>query len=58
MDDVPLVQIIDCIKDLTDRLRCILFGEFSVFTNPVKQLTARGQLSDNVEFVLLLSALI
>lgn len=58
MDDVPLVQIIDCIEDLTDRLGCILLGEFSVFANPVKQLTTRGQLSDNVEFVLLLSALI
>lgn len=52
MDNVALVQIVDCIEDLTDRLRRILLCELSIFTNPVKQLTTSGELGDNVKFVL------
>lgn len=52
MDNVSLVQIVDCIEDLTNGLRRILFCELAVFANSVEQLTTSGQLGDNVEFVL------
>lgn len=52
MDNVALVEVVDCIEDLTDRLRRILLCELSVFANPVEQLTTSGELGDNVKFVL------
>lgn len=52
MDNVALVQIVDCIEDLANRLRRILLCELAVFANPVEQLTTSGQLGNDVEFVL------
>lgn len=52
MDNIALVQIVDCIEDLTDGLRRILLCELAVFANPVEQLPTSGELGDNVEFVL------
>lgn len=52
MDDIALVKVVHSIQHLPDCLRSILLCEFAVLANPVKQLTTSGQLSDNVEFVL------
>lgn len=52
MDNIPLVQVVDRIEDLADRLRRILLRELAILADPVEQLAAGGQLSDNVKFVL------
>ena len=52
MNDVVLVQVVDSLKDLPNGLGCILFREFALLANAIKQLAARGELSDDVVFVL------
>lgn len=52
MDNVALVQVIDCIKHLSNGLRRILLREFSILANPIKQLATSGQLCHDIEFVL------
>lgn len=52
VDNVALMQVVNCIEDLANRLRRILLCELAVFANPVEQLTTSGQLGNDVEFVL------
>jgi hypothetical protein len=40
MDNVLVVQIVNCLKDLLDRLRGVFLGEFALVTNPIEQLSA------------------
>mgnify|MGYP007115602214 CR=1 FL=1 len=53
MNDVALVQIVNSVKHLADSLRSILLRELSVLADSVEQLSAHGQLSDDIEFVLI-----
>lgn len=52
VDNVPLVQVVHSIENLSNGLRSILLRELAVFANSVEQLSTRGQLRDNVELVL------
>lgn len=52
MNNVILVQVVDSFKDLSNRLGCILFGEFTLLAYAIKQLAARGEFGHNVIFVL------
>ena len=52
MDDVAGVKIVHSFKDLSDGLRGILFCESALITDPIKKLSASGQLCDDVIFVL------
>lgn len=52
MDNVVLVEIVDCFQDLANGLRCIFFRESALFTDSVKQLSSGGQLGDDVVLVL------
>jgi len=52
MNDVVLMQVVDSFKNLSNCLGCILFGEFALLAYAIKQLTARGEFSHNVIFVL------
>ena len=42
VDDVALVQVVNCIKHLANRLRSILLSELSVIADPVEQLSTHG----------------
>lgn len=53
MDDIPLVQVVDRVKDLPNSLRRVLLRKLSAFADPIKKLTTSSELCDNVEFVLL-----
>jgi hypothetical protein len=50
--NVVLVEVVDCLEDLSNRLGRVLFGEFSLFADAVEQLSAGRQLCNNVIFVL------
>jgi hypothetical protein len=52
VDDIVVVEIVDGVEDLTDRLGRILLRELALFADPVEQLSARRQLGDDVVFVL------
>ena len=52
MDYIVVVEIVHCFKDLSYRLGSVLFCEFTILAYSVKQLSARGQLSDNIILVL------
>ena len=52
MDDLALVQIVDCFKDLSDGLRRIFLGEFALVTNPIEEFSTSSQLSNNVILIL------
>lgn len=52
MDHIVLVEVVDCIEDLTDRLSSVLLRKFSLFTNTVEQLSASRQLGHDVVLVL------
>lgn len=52
MDDLVAVQVIDSCEDLLDRLGRVLFCEFALVADAVKQLAASGKLGDNVELIL------
>ena len=56
MHNALVVKIVDRLKDLLDRLRGILLGEFALVANPIKQLSTSRQLCHDVVFVLSLSA--
>jgi hypothetical protein len=53
VDDVVLVQVVNGVKNLLDGLRGIFLGELAPVANTIKKLSSCGQLSNNVEFVLL-----
>jgi hypothetical protein len=52
MDDIVVVEIVDGVEDLTDRLGRVLLRELALLADPVEQLSARRQLGDDVVFVL------
>lgn len=52
VDNVVLVQVVDCTEDLFDGLGGILLGELPLLADTIEELTARSELSDDVEFVL------
>ncbi len=52
MDHVALVQVVDGVEDLADGLGRVFFGELALFADAVEELAARGQLRDNVPFIL------
>lgn len=54
MDHIVLVEVVDCIEDLTDCLSSVLLRKFSLFANTVEQLSTSGQLGHNVVLVLAL----
>lgn len=56
MNDVLVVEVINRLEYLLDRLRGVLFCELALITNSVKQLSTRRQLRHDVVFVLFLSA--
>jgi hypothetical protein len=56
MNHVTLVQVVDGVEHLADRLRGILFGELALLADAIEQLAACGQLRDNVPFILARSA--
>lgn len=58
MDDVLVMEVVNGLKDLLDRLGGVLFCELALVANTVKQLSAGRQLGDDVVFVLPLSALL
>jgi hypothetical protein len=52
MDHVALMQVVNSIKHLADRLRRILFGKLALLADAIEQLAACGQLGDDVPFIL------
>lgn len=52
--NIVLVQIVNSIKYLSNRLGCVLLCELSALADLVKQLPAGSKLSDDVIFVLCL----
>lgn len=52
MDDVVPMQVVDCFEHLLDGLRRVLLGKPSLVANPIEQLSACGQLCDDVVLVL------
>lgn len=40
MYDVPLVEVVNSLKDLSDSLRSILLGELALVTDPVEELSS------------------
>jgi hypothetical protein len=52
VDDVVVVQVIDGLEDLSNRLRGILFCESALLADTVEQLPSSRQLCDDVVFIL------
>lgn len=52
MDNVVLVEVVDRLKDLSNRLGRILFCKLALLANTVEQLSSSSQLSDDVVLVL------
>ena len=52
MDDLSVMQVVDCLQDLLDGSSSILLREFALVADAVKQLSASSQLSDDVVLVL------
>lgn len=57
VNDVVVVQVVDSIEDLADRLGGVFLCELSLLANAVEQLAAGSQLGHDVVFVLPRSAL-
>jgi len=52
MYDVALVEVIDGVQDLSNRLGSVLFRELALFADAVKQLSASRQLGHDIVLVL------
>jgi hypothetical protein len=52
VDNVVLVEVVDSVKDLSDRLGGVLFRELALLANAVEQLATCGQLGNNIVFIL------
>ena len=52
VDNVSLVQIVNCLEDLFYSLRSIFLGELALVADTVEQLAASRQLGHDVKFVL------
>jgi hypothetical protein len=51
MNDIVLVQIVDCLQNLLDGLRAILLGELALLADSVEQLSSSRKLGDDVVLV-------
>jgi hypothetical protein len=54
VDYIIIVEVVDCFQDLFDRLRGILFRKLAIFADSIKELSACGQFSYDIVFVLLI----
>ena len=52
MNHVIVMKVVDGFENLLDRLGSVFLCKFTVFTDPVKQLSSRRQLCDYIIFVL------
>lgn len=52
VDNVPLVEVVDRIENLSNSLCCVFLGKFALLANSVEQLSSSSELSDNIPFVL------
>lgn len=52
VDDLVLVQEIDCKQDLLDSFGGILLGELALLADTIEELTAGRELCDDIELVL------
>lgn len=52
MNNIVLMQVVHGAKNLLDSLRGVLLGEFALLADPIKQLSSRRQLGDDVIFIL------
>ena len=50
--DVVVMQIVDRVEDLSNRLRGVLFREFSLLADTIEELASGRKLSYNIVFVL------
>ena len=58
MDDIVIVEVVHCIQDLSNCLRCIFFCELAVVADSIEKLPACRELSNNIIFVLSISKLL
>jgi hypothetical protein len=52
VNDVVLVEVVDCIEHLSDRLGGVLFCELALFANAIEELSASRQLGHDIVLVL------
>ena len=52
MNDLALVQIVDCFENLSDGLRSVFLRELALVTNSIKKFSAGSQLGNDVVLVL------
>ena len=52
MHNVPLMQIIHCVKHLANSLCGILFGKLALLANAIEELSTSGKLGDDIPFIL------
>lgn len=52
MNDIILMQVVNSVENLLDRLRGVFLSELAPVADTIKELSSCGQLSDNVEFIL------
>lgn len=52
MNNVPLMQITDCIQNLPDSLGSVLFSEFSILANAIKEFSTSCEFCDDIVLVL------
>lgn len=52
VNHVVVMKVVDGFEDLLNRLRSIFLCKFAIFTDPVKKLSSRRQLSDYIVLVL------
>lgn len=52
MNDIVLVEVVDCIEYLSDCLSGVLFCELALLANAIEELSTRRQLGYNVVLVL------
>jgi hypothetical protein len=53
VDNILIMQVVNGFENLSDSLRGVFFCESTLFTNPVKEFSASGQLRYDVVLVLL-----
>lgn len=56
VDAVVLVEVVDCIEHLSDRLGSVFLSELALFANAVEELSSGCKLGYDVVLVLRLSA--
>lgn len=53
MDNIIVVEVVNGLEDLPDRLNGIFLRKLAVFADSVEQFATSGQLSDNIILVLM-----